>query len=414
MNSSKIDRATALSSVEWKILILLVLSVFLNYVDRSNLAVGGVDVQRDLHLTPEEFGRLSSAFFWPYALFQLFGIAGGAAERFDIRWIFAIGFFAWSSATALSGAVQSFAVFFALRIVLGMGESISYPSYSHILASRFPEHHRGFANAFIDAGSKAGPALGTLLGGLLIKEWGWRPFFVALGGVSLLWLIPWFAWMPRGTKAIPRHAAGDAPPIMAILKLRPAWFSAIGLFCQNYFWYVLLTWLPPYLEQARHFPKQRMAVLGASAYFAVAVSSMTCGWLSDRLIARGANPGRVRKTFAGVGLSGASILVGVVLAPSDAVAMPILMLSCISLGAFSANIFAMTQTMAGPRAAGKWTGFQNGFANLAGVVAPWLTGWLVQRTGDFFWAFVVAGLFALGGAACYVFGIGPIRQVKFE
>jgi len=150
------------------------------------------------------------------------------------------------------------------------------------------------------------------------------------------------------------------------------------------------------------------------AYFAVAISSITCGWLSDRFIAKGASPDRVRKTFTGVGLSSASILVGVVLAPSDWVAMPILMLSCLSLGAFSANIFAITQTMAGPRAAGKWTGFQNGFANLAGVVAPWVTGWLVQTTGSFFWAFAVAGLFAIGGAACYVFGIGPIRQVKFE
>jgi MFS family permease len=413
VNSSKI-KATALTGLEWRILILLVLSVFLNYVDRSNLSVGAVDVQRDLHLTYEQFGKLSSAFFWPYALFQLLGIAGGAAERFDIRWVFAIGFFAWSGATAISGAAQTFTLFFILRIILGMGESISYPSYSHILASRFPEHHRGFANAFIDAGSKSGPAVGTLLGGYFMAVYGWRPFFVALGGLSLLWLIPWFRWMPRGAKAIPRHEPGDAPPIGKILRLRPAWFSAIGLFCQNYYWYFLLTWLPAYMEKERHFPKTKMAQLGALAYFAVALSSITCGWLSDRWIARGYTPNRVRKTFAGIGLAGTSVIVGVVVTPSDAIAMPLLMLACLSLGAFSGNIFAITQTLAGPRAAGKWTGFQNGFANFAGVVAPWLTGWLVQDTGNFYAAFVVAAMFGVAGAACYVFGIGPIRQVKFD
>jgi cyanate permease len=219
--------------------------------------------------------------------------------------------------------------------------------------------------------------------------------------------------MPRGSKAIAKHA-GDAPPITKILRMRRAWFTAIGLFCQNYYWYVLLTWLPAYLEKARNFPKKRMAVLGAMAYFSVALSSITCGWLSDRWIARGATPNRVRKTFAGVGMSGASILVGVVVLPNDAVAMPLLMVACLFLGAFSSQIFAITQTLGGPRAAGKWTGFQNGFANLAGVVAPWVTGWLVQETGSFFWAFAVASLFALGGAACYVFGIGPIRQVQFD
>ena len=73
-----------------------------------------------------------------------------------------------------------------------------------------------------------------------------------------------------------------------------------------------------------------------------------------------------------------------------------------------------SQTLAGPRAAGKWTGFQNGFGNLAGVAAPWLTGRVVDKTGEFYWAFVVAAGFVLAGAAIFVFGIGPVERVKFR
>jgi MFS family permease len=98
----------------------------------------------------------------------------------------------------MTGAATAFVMIFALRLLLGIGESVTFPSYSRILASEYPEHHRGFANALIDSGTKVGPALGILVGGLLVSQVGWRVFFVVLGCGSLLWLIPWAKWMPRG------------------------------------------------------------------------------------------------------------------------------------------------------------------------------------------------------------------------
>jgi MFS family permease len=319
----------------------------------------------------------------------------------------------WTAATAVSGMAQVFTVFFALRLLLGIGESVAYPSYSRILANNFPEHHRGLANALIDAGTKSGPALGALLGGLLVKRYGWRPFFLGLGFGSLLWLVPWLAWMPRGKGVAAREHHGDVPPIGAIISKRPALFSAIGLFCTNYFWYFLITWLPAYMEKERHFAKERMAVFASMAFLAVAASAVCCGWLSDRWIARGGTPTKVRKTFAGIGLTCSTIILPVAIVQDDRIAMPLLMLSCLSFGAYTANIFAITQTLAGPRASGKWTSFQNGFGNLAGVAAPWLTGWLVQTTHNFYLAFVVAAMMVLAGAGCFVFGIGRIQQVEW-
>ena len=222
--------------------------------------------------------------------------------------------------------------------------------------------------------------------------------------------------MPRGRgTAVPEEMhATRVPTVFSVIRRRAALFTALGLFCANYFWYFLLTWLPPYLEKERHFSKTKMAYVGSLAYLLIAVSAVVCGRLSDVWIARGHTPNRVRKTFAGLGLTLSTLILPVALIHNETAAMALLMFTCTCYGLFSSNIYAITQTLAGPRAAGKWTSFQNGFGNLSGVAAPWFTGWIVQRTGEFYLAFLAASAIALCGAACYVFGVGPIRPVDWD
>jgi ACS family D-galactonate transporter-like MFS transporter len=280
---------------------------------------------------------------------------------------------------------------------LGAGESVAYPSYSRILVNCFPEHHRGFSNAAIDAGTKLGPAIGALLGGLLIPRVGWRVFFVILGIAGLMWVVAWIFWMPKST----RLAAGSrAESSFALVLRQPAlYWTAIALFCSNYYWYFLITWLPSYLEQERHFPKTKMAVFSSLSYLSIALSSVASGWLSDRWIELGGSPTLVRKTFAGCGLGLSTVL---------------LLFACVSFGMYTSNIFAISQTLAGPGAAGRWTGVQNGFANLAGVAAPWFTGWIIERSGSFFLAFLAAAAAAAISAAAYVFGVPRVEPVTYD
>jgi ACS family D-galactonate transporter-like MFS transporter len=409
---------TKLSGSQWAVLLLLVLSVFINYIDRGNLSIAGPllmasPAKGGLGLDPAMLGHLLSAFFWTYALFQLLGVVGFLLDRFDVAWVFAAAYLAWSAATAATGLATSFVMLFGLRLLLGIGESAAYPSYSKILATHFPEHHRGLANALIDAGSKFGPALGTLAGGLLMARFGWRPFFFVLGAASLLWLIPWLKWMPRG-KGIVVASAVPPPGVMQILRQRSAWGSFGGLFCGNYFWYFLLTWLPSYMVMERHFSMDRMATMGALAFLAIGISAAFCGWLSDHWIASGATPTRVRKTFTVGGLALSTIILPVALVDNRDLSMTLLFLACIFFGMFSSNHWALTQTLAGPPAAGKWTAVQNGFGNLAGVAAPALTGVVVLRTGQFFWAFAVATVIVLTGALFYLLVIGRIEQVDWS
>lgn len=413
MTTDMAGRAS-MSGQQWKVLGLLVACSFICLVDRTNLSIAATDIQRDLQLSESQLGFLLSAFFFTYAGFQLFSIAGLLADRFSVYWVLGIGFLIWSAATVLSGIANGFAMIFAMRLVLGIGESVAYPAYARILANHYQEHHRGLANALIDAATKAGTSLGTLLGGLLILQFGWRVFFILLGVAGMVWLVPWLLWAPRGERTEVRQDIAGTPGISDILLQRAAWGTALGQFCANYFWYFLITWLPGYLEKARHFPKDKMAVFGSVSFLLIGIVSVTSGWLADHWIRAGGSPTLVRKTFAGVGLSLSTIILPVAITQDETFAMALLFLACVAFGIYTPTIFAITQTLAGPLAAGKWTGLQNGFANLAGVAAPLFTGWIVQVTGEFRLAFVLAAAIALAGAGFLVLGIGRIEPVRFR
>jgi MFS transporter, ACS family, D-galactonate transporter len=390
---------------------LLAISSFINYIDRGNLAIAAPLLKDELHLSPWQLGILLSSFFWTYAFFQV--VSGWLVDRFNANWIIAIGFSVWSVATAATGLVHGFVLLLVVRLILGIGESTAYPSYSKIFAKHFPETHRGRANALVAAGLSCGPAFGTFLGGLLMAKYGWRPFFVVLGVVSLLWLPPWLKWMPRGP-GLPSLAPKLSPPILEILAQRSAWGTFGGLFATNYLNYFLITWLPTYLVNERHFSMQGMAKLGGGALFAAALSTTISGWLADRWTASGGTPTRVRKTFTGLGLACASVIVVVSVVSDQRLASLFLFVACISFGLCTSNLWAITQTLAGPHAAGKWTGVQNFVGNLAGIAAPAVTGFVVQRTGHFFWAFAITAGVLLAGAFSWVFVIGPIEQVRWQ
>ena len=400
-----------LSKVLRLVLILLVASVAINYFDRGSLSIAAPALKDELKISVSQLGILLSALFWTYASFQI--ISGWLVDRFPVEWVLAGGFFIWSLAETGTGIAHGFASLLVMQLLVGMGESVAYPSYSKILAEHFVEHQRGFANACIDAGAKCGPALGTLLGGFFMARFGWRPIFLALGFGSLLWLPLWYKWAPRTPSTLRRNTSATVG-VGEILIRRDAWATFIGHFCSNYFWYFILTWLPFYLVRERHFSLSEMGTIGAGAYLMTGAVTTFTGLISDRIIARGATPTRVRKTCMGVGMGFAPIIVVVAVVPDRTTSMVFLLLACMSYGIYSSSHWATTQTVAGPLAAGKWSGLQNFVANLAGVVAPIITGFVVARTGQFFWAFVIAAFVAFVGAVVYVFVLGQIVPVDWR
>jgi ACS family D-galactonate transporter-like MFS transporter len=411
MGDSDSTNRTRLSGTLVGVLILLWLSVFLNYIDRSNLSIAAPLLKGELGLSATQLGVLLSAFFWTYACLQI--PAGWLVDRFEVKWVFAGGFLIWSAATAVTGVLHSFAALLAVRVVLGMGESVAYPSYSKIIANHFPVERRGFANSVVASGLCFGPSFGMLFGGTLMGRFGWRPFFVTLGLASLLWIGPWSIWMPRA-KSHADDGNKKGPGLQEIVARRAWVATALGLFAMNYVNYFLLTWLPFYLVRERGFSMNAMAEVGGAIMLTAAVSAVVSGKLSDRWIRAGATTTRIRSGFIVTGnLMTGTLLMAAVVAPRD-VSVGLLMLVGVGFGMASANVWAITQTLAGPRVAGRWAGSQNFIGNLSGAVAPALTGVLVDRTGHFFWPFLITGAVAWSGAAVWTFLLGPIEPVVWR
>ncbi len=170
------------------LVLLLGAAIFLNYVDRGAIGIAAPLMKSDLGLSEEAYGVVFSAFFWIYAPVQLF--AGWLCDRFSVYKLMAIGILIWAGSTFLMGFAGGFASLLVLRIMLGVGESISFPGSSKIIARHVPPERRGIANAAIAAGIALGPAAGTLAGGLILRSWGWQTIFLVFGVVTLIWLLP--------------------------------------------------------------------------------------------------------------------------------------------------------------------------------------------------------------------------------
>jgi ACS family D-galactonate transporter-like MFS transporter len=390
---------------------LLAMSGFLSYVDRSNLSIAASMLKDELGISAAQLGILSSAFFWTYGL-AMYG-AGWLADRLQVGWVMGGGFLLWSGATLTTGFLHGFTAILVARLVLGVGESVAYPCYSNILAKYFPEERRGFANSMIAMGVALGNIFGAVAGGTLMALYGWRFFFIAIGVISLLWLVPWFRWMPRGPGVTQAHVLGLGPDTRAILKRRAFWGNCAGAFCFAYFLYAAVVWLPFYLMRERHYSMVAMARIGGAIYAAQALCSLLAARYTDRR-ASASGCGNVHRTFMVVGTSvGGTMLFLSTLLPTPLNVCALLVVGA-CLGLCMANTWSIAQILAGPQAAGRWTGLVNTISTAAGALVSAVTGYLLDRTGRFFWPFALTAAIGWTGALCWRFAVGRVQPVAWN
>ena len=396
--------------VTWLVVLMTAL-LFVNYVDRGNLATVGPLLIDQQGLSNAQLGLLLSAFYFTYAPAQL--LAGWLCERVDVYRLLALAVAIWSLTTAATGLTVGFASLLALRLLLGLGESVVFPASSRLFAQLVPERRRGAANGWMAVGLAIGPAFGTFAGSLLAGHFGWQASFLVFGGLSLLWLWPWARFMRTVPQASP-GAFGRPPSYREMLGKRAAWGAYLGHFSSNYSFYFLISWLPTYLVKARGLSISQMGLVGGLLFYSVvAVSSVAGGWYSDRMIIRGASVNAVRKGFVVYGQIGVGVCL-ILCAVTPALALGSLLVSAVFVGVESGPVYSIPQTLAGPRAAGRWVGVQNFFGNLAGIVAPYATGLMVDRSGHYGWAFLVAGAVTFAGAAAWGWMIPKVEPLAWR
>jgi MFS family permease len=267
------------------------------------------------------------------------------------------------------------------------------------------------------AGLKFGPAIGTLGAGLLIVTYGWRRIFLGIGCASFLWIPLWLLYKPA------RTTQQNQPPISAdkfkwstlftLFSLRSFWGSSLGHFSANYVLYFMVSWLPLYLVQERHLSPRSMVTVASLYYSLDALCALFTGFLTDAFIRSGHSVTTVRKSAMFIGHTLATIgLVGCATSGPQTY-LPWLALTAMGSGTSGSGVFVFAQTIAGPRLAGKWSGFQNALANSAGVVGPALTGFLVTSTGSFVAPLYVTAVVSMLGGLAWTFIVGPLEQISW-
>ena len=393
------------------LVILIGLSVLLNYVDRGAIGIAAPLMKAELDLSATGFGTAVSAFFWVYAPLCLF--VGWLCDRFCVYRMFAAGIALWAVATLLTGFVHGIALLIVLRLILGLGESIAFPGSSKIFAAEVPAARRGFANAMVAAALAFGPAVGTLTGGLILAELGWRPIFWIFGAVTLFWLVPWhYVAAPLRTQNVAVPVA-DPVPLGTIVRVPAVWLMGVGHFCTNYGFYFLLTWLPLYLVKSRGFSIGDMTLLTTLGFAVQGLMALAVGHLSDRWVASGADEAQLRRSMMIAGQALAAVAIGAVyFADGLGQIATCLVLAGIASALTSTNLFAIGQMFSGPRAAGVWIGLQNAIGNGAGIVGPVLTGVMIDRLGGYGYAFALTALVPALGALWWWKVIPPIKQFQ--
>jgi MFS family permease len=399
-----------------KLVALASTALFINYVDRGNLATAAPLIQDQLHLSATQLGILGSAFYYAYVPAQ--PLVGWLGERYGAHRLLAAGVAIWSLATLLTGFVGAFISLLLLRLMLGLGESAGFPCVSKLVAVAVPTHRLGTANGVIAFAYLVGPAFGTTLGGLLMSSVGWRPVFIIFGALSLLWLWPWSR--VQVAEPVPRAAAGqaatadDGPSFQEILRQRGLWGASLGHFAANYNFYFCLSWLPYYLVKSRDFSMSSMAGLLGSAYLINALAGLAGGWLCDAWIRGGRSANVIYKgTMALNHIVSIAAMIGMAVLPLQG-SIACLFAYEVVLGLSSPGIYAIPQIMAGPAATGRWVGVQNACGNLAGIFAPMLTGILRDVTGSFTSAFVLAALINILGVIGWLWILPRVTPLRWK
>ncbi|HWL85212.1 MAG TPA: MFS transporter, partial [Polyangiaceae bacterium] len=375
-------------------------------------------------------------FFWAYDGFML--LAGWFADKAGPRRAYTFAAIWWSIFTILTSFAHGFWSLFAIRFALGAGESPAYPAATKANSRWFPKHERGFATAVVDSGSRVGNVLALPIVSVLIAWLGWRGSFTVLGVLGVVWAAIWHRfyrdpnehpWANDLERAYLREngARVDETDDRAATQIR--WGSLfryrtvrgmmLGFFCLNFVIYFFLTWFPSYLKNARGFDLQALGTLGMIPGLTAILLGWLAGRLADRAIARGADLTRVRKTVMVGGLLGGSVIVFAAMVPSVYAALALLAICYASLAVAATGIWSLPSDVApSSRHVASIGGIQNFASNIAGIISPYIMGWLLDvYHGDYTPSFAVAGAVALVGAGTYAFIVGkaeplPILEIE--
>jgi MFS family permease len=406
--------------------------VLVNYFDRVNLSVSQVALAKDFAISAVTFGYLSAAYNWTYCALQM--PIGVILDKFGVRRVGLVSTFIWGVASFAAAISPNVGSLFAARLLLGVGEAPTFPANAKAVGRWFPERERSFATGIFDGMAKFANALGVPLLGLLLLKMGWRWSFAATGVVSLLYFLLFRkiycephedeklteaerALIGQGAEAQKSLLAHEDKPVSLwkLAQQRKVLAMVLGFGSYNYVFYLFVTWLPGYLSIQLHMDLLHSFLYTGFPWLVATFGDLFVGgWLADWLIQRGWDANRVRKTIliggtaCGLGILGAARPTG----PVEALCW--LSLSIGGLSAAAPIGWSVPGLVAPRSSVGSMGGIMNFSNQISGITAPIVTGYVVQQTHSFMWAFAVAGAYLCVGICAYLFLLGRIEPMVFE
>jgi sugar phosphate permease len=401
--------AAAWRRVPNQVLFLLCLMYLIFYVDRVNVSTAAPLIKHDLALSNTALGFAFSAFAYPYALFQLIG--GWLGDRFGARLTLGVSGLIVCAATALTGAVGGLASLFLVRFVLGFGEGAAFPTATRAMAAWMPAERWGFAQGVTHSASRIGNALTPPLVAWLIGVVSWRGSFVAVGAISLIWMVIWVSFFrddprvhPRMTAAelarldIGRKSAATAPtvPWLSLAK-RVLPVTAVD-FCYGWTLWVFLSWIPSFFFHNFHLNLGKSALFSSGVFLSGVIGDTLGGVVSDRILKQTGNLRAARcRVIAGGLFGGFAFLMPVVISHDLAIVAPCLSLAFFCVELVVAPIWSVPMDIA-PHYAGSASGIMNFGFGVAGIVSPFVFGYVIDTTGSWTLPFLGSiGLLLIGG-----------------
>ena len=404
------------------VVLLAFLSVFVCYIDRVNISVAIIPMAEDLGWSPRTQGTVLSSFFVGYLMLQIVG--GRLADRFGGKIVLGVGVLLWSLFTVLTpwAALAGFGILLATRVAMGMGEALTFPSIYSIYGRWIPLQERSRAVGLANSGIPLGTIFALVATPYIVERLGWEWVFYLFGAVGVLWFVAWqrlvtaepsqhtrmkpeeLALIEAGTPTVETDAR---PPLTAFLVHAPIWAIIVAHFCSNWSLYVLLSWLPTFVNKGLGVDYSAVGWFAMLPHVAAFFFHNIAGTLADRMIRGGMDVGRVRKlmqTIAGVGLATALLIVGEVESAWTAIAV---MSVGTALGAFVSGGFAVNHMDVAPKHAGTLMGLTNTAGTVPGVMGVFASGLILEMTGSWALVFqVTAGITLFGLAFFLLFATG--------
>lgn len=411
--------------------LLLFLVGMVNYMDRAAMGILAPAMKSDLHFTESQLGIVFSAFFAGYAVFSFLG--GYFSDRFGPKKTFFIAAIAWSIFCAATGVVTSVAALIGVRILFGASEGPMNSTTNRMITNWFPRKETARALGFSLSGQNFGSALAAPLSVLIASLLGWRLSFVVLGSLGLIWSVFWFFLVkdnPASSRFVSEaeqaHIVSDRQVAQNVSEepvgslrhylLAPTTLAmAAGLFAHLYILYIFISWLPSYLVSVLHVSTKGLAGAAMVPWIGGFIGYAGGGLVSDFFFKRSSNRLRARKATTIVPLlSAVAALVGVLFVTNVVLAVLVLGFALMMLSAGMQSLWAMIHELVPAARMGSVGGFIHLLANLSGVISPALTGFVVQYSGGYGPAFLIAvaiGVIGSGLMATVIRHKGPAGRV---